>query len=399
MTIKIVIPHRLQWELDDSLPLWKELEEKFNVEFIKYPITTPEAFKDWLPKSELDGIWMTEEFCSLIGGPSPYLDYFPDTLKVMLVPWVGTDYVLSHDQIKTIRNEKGIFTVNVGPNASNSVAEMAIYLLLSCFRMASFWEYELKFAEHGKISNCRDYLGSELTDIEELATTVTNVQGSKQLNSYKFPKKLIQDPNGEIVNVVENFKVGGKLVSSAINKKCLVLGFGSIGQKIAQRLHFGFDMDIFYYRRSGSMTQEQLGFPATFVDDIEENSEAWSQVDCIVLALPGNASTDNIINARTLSWCKDGVRIVNVGRGNAIDEDALIAALDSGKVASAGLDVYKNEGSGQINKKLVERWDVTALPHMGSAVQDMMSLQTQVTLENIKNIFVDGGEGKYPVIF
>lgn len=399
MTIKIVVPHKLQWELDDTLPLWKELEEKHNVEFIRYPITTPEAFKEWVQTSELNGIWMTEEFCSLIGGPSPYLDYYPDTLKVMLIPWVGTDYVLSRDQIRSIREKKGIFTVNVGPNADNSVGEMAIYLLLNCFRMASFWEYELKFAEYGNIGNCRDYLGSEITDIEELSTKVINSDGSSQINPYKFPKKLVHDPNGKIVDVVKNFKVGGKMITSTIGKKCLILGFGAIGQKIGQRLHYGFDMDIFYYKRSGAMTREQLGYDATFVDDIKNNSKAWSEVDCVVLALPGGTSTDNIINSQTLSWCKDGVRIVNVGRGNAIDEDALIEALDSGKVASAGLDVYKNEGSGYINKKLLERWDVTALPHMGSAVQDMMTLQTLVTLENVKNIFVDGGEGKHPVIF
>lgn len=116
-----------------------------------------------------------------------------------------------------------------------------------------------------------------------------------------------------------------------------------------------------------------------------------------MLALPGDRLTGDMINDHTLSMCKDGVRIVNVGRGNAIDEVALLKALDSGKVASCGLDVFKDESTGNIRKELLQRWDVTALPHMGSAVTDMMSLQTLVTLQNIENIFIKNGKGIYPV--
>lgn len=94
--------------------------------------------------------------------------------------------------------------------------------------------------------------------------------------------------------------------------------------------------------------------------------------------------------------CKQGVRVVNVGRGSVIQEEDLLEALESGKVASAGLDVFKNEEE-MVNPKLIQRWDVTAYPHIGSTVADMIAKQTDITLANIEDIFVFSGNGKFPV--
>ncbi|CAL9729940.1 putative 2-hydroxyacid dehydrogenase YPL113C [Monosporozyma unispora] len=394
--INIVIPYRLQWELDDTLPLWKDLEENHNINFIRYKITTAQDFQNWLPTSKCHGIWMTEEFCSILGGPSPFLKFLPDTIRVMLVPWVGVDYVLNHNEIKWLREEKNCLVVNVGPNAADSVCELAIHLVTSVFRMTSFWEFLIKFVEFGKISNCRDYLGTDLNNIEDLQFICKNGD-VKTINYYQFPQKLkMEEDCSKVANVVQNFKVGGKHIISPMRKTVLILGFGSIGRTIGYRLNRAFDMKIQYYKRSGPISQDQLGYKAEYMSDLND-PRTWSEADLIMLSLPGGISTDDMINDKTLAMCKGGVRLVNVGRGNSVDEDALLRALENGKVASCGLDVFKNEGSGQINKKLLQRWDVTALPHMGSAVTDMMSLQTLVTLQNIENIFVNNGNGVYPV--
>ncbi|CCK72217.1 glyoxylate reductase KNAG_0J01360 [Huiozyma naganishii CBS 8797] len=393
-SVKIVIPYRLQWELDDSLPLWKELEDKHGVEFIRYKMTTADEFRKWLRGSELSAVWITEEFCSILGGPSEFLNDFPSTLKAVLVPWVGIDYVLNKEQCALLRKERDVNVVNVGPNAANSVCEMALYLVLSVFRMTSFWEYLIKFVEFGKVMNCRDYLGTEIDDVEDLQLICKN-GSEKIINHYQFPKKLKPSEDGEIVDVVQKFQIGGKKIVSPMGKTALLLGFGSIGQTIAKKLHLAFDMKIQYHKRSGPLSEEQLGFKAEFVPDLED-AKSWSEADIIVMALPGNATTDDIINYKTLAMCKDGVRVVNVGRGSCIDEDALLRALKSGKVASCGLDVFKNEST-SIRKDFIQRWDVTALPHMGSAVMDMMSLQTLITLQNAEDIFVKGGKGVYPV--
>ncbi|CAL9734918.1 putative 2-hydroxyacid dehydrogenase YPL113C [Monosporozyma servazzii] len=395
--INIVIPYRLQWELDDSLPLWKDLEINHNINFIHYKISTSQDFKNWLPHSKCHALWMTEEFCSILGGPSPFLKFLPDTFKVMLVPWVGVDCVLNHDEIKWLRQEKNCLVVNVGPNAADSVCELAIHLVTSVFRMTSFWEFLIKFVEFGKISNCRDYLGTNTNDIQDLQIICNNGDdNNKTINHYQFPQRLKVSNSNEVINVVENFKIGGKHIISPMRKTVLILGFGSIGRTIGYRLNRAFDMKIQYYKRSGPISKEKLGYDAEYLSDLSDPM-TWSQADLIMMALPGGISTDDIINDKTLSMCKDGVRLVNVGRGNSVDEDALLKALETGKVASCGLDVFKNEGSGNINKKLLQRWDVTALPHMGSAVTDMMSLQTLITLQNVEDIFVNNGNGIYPV--
>lgn len=395
--INIVIPYRLQWELDDSLPLWKDLETNHNINFIHYQISTSQDFKNWLPHSKCHALWMTEEFCSILGGPSPFLKFLPDTFKVMLVPWVGVDCVLNHDEIKWLRQEKNCLVVNVGPNAADSVCELAIHLVTSVFRMTSFWEFLIKFVEFGKISNCRDYLGTNTNDIQDLQIICNNGDdNNKTINHYQFPQRLKVSNSNEVINVVENFKIGGKHIISPMRKTVLILGFGSIGRTIGYRLNRAFDMKIQYYKRSGPISKEKLGYDTEYLSDLNDPM-TWSQADLIMMALPGGISTDDIINDKTLSMCKDGVRLVNVGRGNSVDEDALLKALETGKVASCGIDVFKNEGSGNINKKLLQRWDVTALPHMGSAVTDMMSLQTLITLQNVEDIFVNNGNGIYPV--
>lgn len=395
-TINIVVPYRLQWELDDTLPLWRDLERNHNINFIRYKITTAQDFKNWLPTSNVHGVWMTEEFCSIIGGPSPFLKDFPSSLRVMLVPWVGVDYVLNSEEIKWLREERNCLVVNVGPNAADSVCELAIHLVTSVFRMTSFWEYLIKFVEFGKISNCRDYLGTDLTDIQDLQFICKNGD-EKTINHYQFPRKLeLQEDSTEVANVVENFKVGGKHIISPMRKTVLILGFGSIGRTIGYRLNRAFDMKVQYYKRSGAIPREKLGYDAEYLSDINDPS-TWANADLIMLALPGGESTNDMINDRTLSMCKDGVRLINVGRGNSVDEDSLLRALETGKVASCGLDVFKNEASGNIRKELLQRWDVTALPHMGSAVTDMMTLQTLVTLQNVEDIFVKNGKGVYPI--
>ena len=154
-----------------------------------------------------------------------------------------------------------------------------------------------------------------------------------------------------------------------------------------------FSMTIEYYKRSGPIQKDILGYNAKYHSGLDDPN-TWKNADLIILALPGTASTNDIINRERLSWCKDGVRIVNVGRGTCVDEDALLDALESGKVASCGLDVFKNEETG-VKQELLRRWDVTALPHIGSTVADMVVKQTIITLVNVQDIFVEGGEGKY----
>ncbi|CAI4038876.1 hypothetical protein SMKI_06G2260 [Saccharomyces mikatae IFO 1815] len=377
---RILVPYKDQWEVASHLPEYRKLAEK--VEFYKYEMSTRENFVSFLKTHRINGFWLTEEFFSVLGNPSNYVEFFPSSLKAILVPWVGCDFING----KLLRS-KGITLCNIGPHAADHVTELAIFLAISCFRMTSFWEYCFKYIENGNVEQCKKYISS---DSYRIVTDRYHGQEMKIPNrtDHFNPKK-----GREVVDLTKKYTVGGKSMESPMNKTALILGFGSIGQKIGADMQKVFSMTIEYYKRSGPIQKDILGYNAKYHSGLDDPN-TWKNADLIILALPGTASTNDIINRERLSWCKDGVRIVNVGRGTCVDEDALLDALESGKVASCGLDVFKNEETG-VKQELLRRWDVTALPHIGSTVADMVVKQTIITLVNVQDIFVEGGEGKY----
>ena len=129
-------------------------------------------------------------------------------------------------------------------------------------------------------------------------------------------------------------------------KKVLgILGMGGIGQAVAQRAR-AFGMEIQYHNRSQLPAGEENGAKYVSFDDLMKTS------DVISLNLALNPSTRHIIGKAQFDMMKDGVVVVNTARGPIIDEEALVDALSSGKVFSAGLDVFEEEP--KIHKGLVE---------------------------------------------
>ena len=124
---------------------------------------------------------------------------------------------------------------------------------------------------------------------------------------------------------------------SLAGRKVGLLGFGDIGKATAKRL-FAFDMPITIYDPYASRSSEDL---------VKYNFLNWpeqlEEMDFIVCTCALNNETKNIINTESLNKMKEGVRIVNVSRGGLIDQPALISALETGKVHSAGLDVFEEE--------------------------------------------------------
>ncbi|MEJ1999555.1 MAG: D-glycerate dehydrogenase [Maritimibacter sp.] len=119
-------------------------------------------------------------------------------------------------------------------------------------------------------------------------------------------------------------------------KRVGVVGMGRIGQAIARRCHYGFGMQVLFYNRS----PRALDFPATQIADIVDLA---GQVDFLVLAVPGGAETHHLINASVLAAMQPQAMLINIARGDVVDEAALISALSSGQIAGAGLDVYERE--------------------------------------------------------
>jgi glyoxylate reductase len=144
-------------------------------------------------------------------------------------------------------------------------------------------------------------------------------------------------------------------------------------------------MKIQYYNRKRlSPTQEEAAGNAKYVTF----DELLATSDVLSLNLPLNPKTRHIISHSEFEKMKDGVVIVNTARGAVMDENALVDALNSGKVASAGLDVYENEP--QIHPGLIKNENVLLVPHLGTHTYETQKKMEVLVIDNIRAALTKG---------
>ncbi|WVR08672.1 hypothetical protein IAU60_005730 [Kwoniella sp. DSM 27419] len=154
-----------------------------------------------------------------------------------------------------------------------------------------------------------------------------------------------------------------------------IIGMGGIGSALARRL-IAFDMKVIYYNRKEISPKPD--FPCTYVSSPEE---LLRQADIVSLNLPLNDKTKGSFGKAQFDMMKDGSVLVNTARGAVVDEEALIEALESGKLYSAGLDVFPDEPN--VNPKLLAMDNITILPHMGTETRDSQKKMEILVLDNI----------------
>lgn len=137
-----------------------------------------------------------------------------------------------------------------------------------------------------------------------------------------------------------------------------IIGMGRIGQAIARRCHHGFGMQVVFHNRS----KVELGALAT-QRDLPEVLAA----DFVVIAVPGGGANRHLIDAQALALMAPHGLLINIARGDVVDEAALVSHLAAGRIAGAGLDVYEHEP--QVSAGLLALENVTLLPHLGTAVE------------------------------
>lgn len=163
-----------------------------------------------------------------------------------------------------------------------------------------------------------------------------------------------------------------------------IVGMGRIGQAIARRCHHGFGMDVVFFNRS---TVTGLDFPARQIDGLEAMLE---QADVAVLAVPGGTGTRHLIGAPELAALGPQGYLVNIARGDVVDEAALIEALHGGVIAGAGLDVYEREPL--VPQDLLDAPNATLLPHLGTATDDTRTAMALRALDNL----IAFSDGQHP---
>ena len=174
------------------------------------------------------------------------------------------------------------------------------------------------------------------------------------------------------------------MLGHRINGKRLgIIGMGSIGQAIARRAK-AFGMSIHYHNRKPVHQSTELELEATYWETVEQ---MLPRIDILSVNCPSTPATHHLLNKQRLSLLSPHTYLVNTGRGDVIEEKALIDLLSENKIAGAGLDVYEHEPS--VTSDLIDLPNVVLLPHIGSATIEGRHAMGDKVIINIQT-FLDG---------
>lgn len=170
-------------------------------------------------------------------------------------------------------------------------------------------------------------------------------------------------------------RIGGKHLG--------IIGMGRIGQAIARRAR-AFGLSVLYHNRNRlpRTAEEETG--AIWCDTLDR---LMAESDIVSLNCPLNADSRHMIDARRIAMMKPTAFFINTARAEICDEQALVAALEKGRIAGAGLDVYSD--GPHVNPRLLALPNVVLLPHMGSATHEAREATGEKVIANIRT-WVDG---------
>ena len=170
-------------------------------------------------------------------------------------------------------------------------------------------------------------------------------------------------------------RIGGKTLG--------IIGFGRIGEAVAARAK-AFGLNVVYNKRNRLPASVEAELGVAFEPDLDR---LMARADIVSLHCPLTAETDRLINANRIAMMKPNAYIINSSRGELIDEDALIEALQAGRIGGAGLDVYTHEPA--IDPRLFDIPNVVLLPHLGSATFEGREASGERVITNIR-VWADG---------
>lgn len=162
-------------------------------------------------------------------------------------------------------------------------------------------------------------------------------------------------------------------------KRLGIVGMGRVGQTVAKRAR-GFDMQIHYHNRQRLAPELEQG--AVYHPTPED---LMPHCDFLALHCVASPATTGLLNAARIALLPDGAIVVNASRGVVVDDDALIAALQSGKLTAAGLDVYNDEPN--IRSEYRQLSNVFLMPHIGSATRETRDAMGFRAIDNLDAVF------------
>lgn len=310
------------------------LAEKF--EFLHYDCEKTEQFKERLGPGGLysnivaivrNGWHKVGPLATQLPFGSDVVPHFPRSLKIICCSGHGHDAA----DVEALA-ARGIWYCNTPNACTDAVANAALFLVLDSFRFLSYAQWCARY----------DWAQSRSLGLQAV------------------------DPTGKALGIV---------------------GLGDIGLAIAKKCGEAFQMKIHYQGPRRKLEAEKaLKQEPVYYSSVDE---MIPHVECIVLAAPYTPKTHHMLSSKQFALAKDeGLRVVNIARGNLVDEDALLNALESGRVVGAGLDVHANEPG--INPKLKDNWRVTVLPHIGVCSNQSWENFEKINLDNLEAFFRTG---------
>ena len=225
----------------------------------------------------------------------------------------------------------------------------------------------------------------------EKGITVTNTPGVLSEDTadvamaliLAVPRRIVQGDTKIRSGQWDGWSPTGMLGHRINGKRLGIIGMGSIGQAIARRAK-AFGMSIHYHNRKAVHPSTEAELEATYWENVEQ---MLPRVDIISINCPSTTATHHLLNAHRLGLLSSHTYLVNTGRGDVIDELALIELLKQKRIAGAGLDVYENEPI--VKSELFDLPNVVLLPHIGSATIEGRHAMGDKVIINIQT-FLDG---------
>ncbi len=191
--------------------------------------------------------------------------------------------------------------------------------------------------------------------------------------------RFLRDNEGEWPGWSPTWMLGRRIYG----KRLGIIGMGRIGQAVARRAK-AFGLEIHYHNRKPANAVIEKELEATYWENLDD---MLPKVDIVSVNCPHTPATYHLINPARLRLMRPDAYIVNTARGEIIDENALIRALEAGELGGAGLDVFENEP--KISPRLIKLRNVVSLPHMSSATVEGRVEMGGKVIVNIKT-FMDG---------
>ncbi len=160
-----------------------------------------------------------------------------------------------------------------------------------------------------------------------------------------------------------------------------IVGFGRIGRAVARRAAHGFGMRVLYHSRTPAPAEVEAASGAEW----HSLDSLLAESDVVSLHCPATPETEGMIDAERLARMRPGAYLINTARGTLVDDDDLVAALRSGHLAGAGLDVFADEP--HVSPELLALESVVLLPHLGSATVETRTAMGERVLANLRAFF------------